>query len=328
MLPLPVDRARALAAFFAAGGLLCLSALGLPQTPDTRVGGIMGIGAVALVGAAGLYRLAASTPTWLFQGMVLVGNLLITAVVLLAGAGVPAANWAVMYVWAPVFVAAFCSRGWFAGHFASTIVLHTVALLVLGEHGTVVPRVLMVSVTALVSASVIRWLVVQIQRTASTDPLTGLPNRRQFEQVLDRAHAVADRRGQVLAVAVLDLDRFKQLNDQHGHAHGDEILRQAAAAWQARLRRGDVLARIGGDEFGLVLPDCSLEDARRLGEQLVAATPAAVGATVGVTVVAAGESAVDALAAADKALYARKRTGGGAVGVRDAVRPGPIAGPA
>lgn len=321
MLTLPVERARALAVFFAGGGLLCLSALGLPQGPHTHAGGIIAVGAVALAAAGGLHWLAERTPAWLFHMMVLAGNVLITLVVLLAGPGVPAANWAVMYVWSPVFTAAFCSRAEFAAHFSSTVVLHTLALLALGEQATVVPRVLMVTVTALVVSSVIGSLVGQIRRTAGTDPLTGLPNRRQFEQVLDREHALAERRGHVLAVAVLDLDRFKELNDQYGHAYGDQVLRRAADAWQARLRRGDVLARIGGDEFGLVLPDCSVEDAGRLGEQLVAATPDEVGATVGVTVVGPDETATEALAAADAALYVRKRGGGGSVGVRPAVSP-------
>lgn len=319
MLSLSEDRVRALAVFFAGGGILCLSALALPQGPDTHVGGIVLVGAVAAAVAAALYLASDRIPSWLFHSTVLAGNLLITTVVVLAGPGVPAATWAIMYVWAPVHTAAFCTAREFTAHFASTIVLHATALAILGEYATALPRVLMVATTSAVAASVIGSLVAQIRTSAGTDPLTGLPNRRQFTQTLEREHALALRRGQVLAVAVLDLDRFKQLNDQHGHAHGDDMLRQVADAWRARIRAGDVLARIGGDEFGLVLPDCSLEDARRLAEQLVAVTPEQVGVSVGVTVVAAGETATGALAGADSALYDRKRDGGGTVGVRQPV---------
>ena len=309
--------------FYTGGGLLCVSAFALPQGPDTHVAGIGTIGLVALVTAAALRTWSARVPGWLFHGVVLAGNVLITLVVVLAGAGVPATTWAMMYVWAPVHTAAFCRRREFVAHFASTIVLHGVALLLLGEDVAALTRILLVAATALVAASVVGSLVVRVRQLAATDALTGLANRRTFVESLDREHALAQRRGRALAVAVLDLDGFKQLNDRHGHAHGDEVLSRVAAAWRARLRRGDLLARVGGDEFALILPDCSLGDAKRLCAQLIDATPDVVGASAGVTVLGADQTAGDALAAADAALYASKRQGGGTVGVSD--RPVPAA---
>ncbi len=174
-------------------------------------------------------------------------------------------------------------------------------------------RLLLTSVTALVAAAVVGSLVARIRQLAGTDELTGLANRRTFEADLARRVAIAHRRDQPLAVAMLDLDGFKQLNDRHGHAHGDQVLREVATAWRGRLRRGDLLARVGGDEFGLLLNDCSLEDARRIGAQLIAATPAEVGSSAGVAVLQPGQAPDGLVRAADEALYTSKRGGGGTV---------------
>lgn len=302
-------RVRALAAFFAAGAGLCVLAPVLPTGPAAHDVGIAAAGAVALVVAGLLARWAHAVPAWMFHGAILLGNALIGAVVVLAGPGVASATWAPLYVWAPVYTAAYCGRTAFALHFASTVALHAGALAWLGE-AQVLTRVVLLAATALVISAVIAALVARISALADTDALTGLPNRRAFELALERERALAVRRDTPLSVAVLDLDGFKQLNDRHGHAHGDDVLCRAAAAWQGRLRRGDLLARLGGDEFGVLLPGCGEADATALGRDLVAATPAEVGASVGVAVLAADRSAPQLFAAADAALYDAKRGGG------------------
>ena len=93
---------------------------------------------------------------------------------------------------------------------------------------------------------------------AQTDGLTGLPNRRAWDDHLTRIAS----HGEQLAIAILDLDHFKQFNDTYGHPAGDRLLKQTAAAWRDQLRSCDFLARIGGEEFGLMLPRCDLEDRR------------------------------------------------------------------
>jgi diguanylate cyclase (GGDEF)-like protein len=95
---------------------------------------------------------------------------------------------------------------------------------------------------------------------AQTDGLTGLPNRSTWEAHLDR---IASSR-EPLTIAILDLDHFKEFNDTHGHPAGDRLLKETAAAWRDKLRIGAVLARIGGEEFGLLLPNCDIQTASEI----------------------------------------------------------------
>ena len=116
-------------------------------------------------------------------------------------------------------------------------------------------------------------LLSRLEAVARTDDLTGLRNRRAWEEELPRELARAERDGAPLSVAMLDLDHFKRFNDERGHQAGDRLLKQAAAAWAGRLRVIDVIARYGGEEFALAVPGCDLEDALALVESLRSATP-------------------------------------------------------
>jgi diguanylate cyclase (GGDEF)-like protein len=112
-----------------------------------------------------------------------------------------------------------------------------------------------------------------------------------------------------LCVAMVDLDHFKRFNDDNGHAAGDRLLRACAVAWKGHLRPGDTLARVGGEEFAVLLPSCTLADAARVLERLRDATPSGATASIGVAEQQAGESAADLLARADSALYDAKESG-------------------
>ncbi|WP_214401499.1 GGDEF domain-containing protein [Pseudonocardia lacus] len=152
---------------------------------------------------------------------------------------------------------------------------------------------------------------------AMQDPLTGLPNRRALDLTLEQ---VASGRAASCAVALIDLDRFKDVNDGGSHAVGDAVLREVASCLRGSLRAQDLVARYGGDEFVVVLPATSLPRARAVLQRAaaaVAALPAeaAAGVTMSVGVVAmrAGSRAADALALADAAMYRAKHAGGNAV---------------
>lgn len=140
---------------------------------------------------------------------------------------------------------------------------------------------------------------------AQSDPLTGLPNRRAWDARL--AQAVQD--GQSFAVAILDLDRFKQFNDTYGHPAGDRLLKETAAAWRDQLRTGDLLARLGGEEFGLLLFDCDLACAEEVIGRLRALVTSRQTCSVGLALRRPEDSLDAVVARADRALYAAKDGG-------------------
>lgn len=144
---------------------------------------------------------------------------------------------------------------------------------------------------------------------AATDGLTGLPNRRAWDAALARETSRARRDAAPLAVALVDLDHFKQFNDTRGHLAGDELLRTAAKAWRNRLRPGDLLCRYGGEEFALLLPRCALEDAVDLVDELRRRTPGEQTLSAGVAAYEGLDEPQDVVARADAALYEAKRKG-------------------
>lgn len=160
-----------------------------------------------------------------------------------------------------------------------------------------------------------RELEEQLRHQAEQDPLTGLANRRRFEQDLERQIERCARHGERAALAVIDLDRFKRVNDMHGHATGDRLLAAVGAALQARRRATDVAARIGGDEFAFILIGVDEHGAATAAAGITAAIAeharAAgldVTASVGVAMIAPGVSADELFVRADGAMYEAKRT--------------------
>ena len=150
-------------------------------------------------------------------------------------------------------------------------------------------------------------LVDEARDHARTDVLTGVANRRGLLAALDDAVEDTSHTDRPLSLLLLDLDGFKRVNDELGHAAGDELLQRTTAAWQSALRDEDVIGRLGGDEFLVVLPDADESAAARIADRLVELTPRAVGVTIGNATVADGETGDAALARADAVLYARKR---------------------
>jgi diguanylate cyclase (GGDEF)-like protein len=151
-------------------------------------------------------------------------------------------------------------------------------------------------------------LLRRLEDQALTDPLTALPNRRAWDRALAREVARAQRSGVPFTVAVLDLDRFKAFNDRFGHPAGDQLLVAAARLWQDRVRAGDLVARLGGEEFGVLLPDCTADQAEEIVARLIVGLPQEQTSSAGVAQWA-GQSAEDLVAAADGALYDAKHGG-------------------
>jgi diguanylate cyclase (GGDEF)-like protein len=168
-------------------------------------------------------------------------------------------------------------------------------------------------------------LFAQIQQQALTDALTGCYNRRSFEMQLDRELRVARREHQPLSLVMLDLDRFKQLNDSVGHDAGDAALRKLGDCFRQELRGADSAARFGGDEFALILPRVYSEGALVVAERVRARIERIeipgfgyLSASMGLaTFPSHGTSRTDMVHAADVALYSAKRAGRNRVCVAD-----------
>jgi len=149
----------------------------------------------------------------------------------------------------------------------------------------------------------------RMERMAMTDELTGLPNRRLWDEQLPRELARAERHQHSMFVAMLDLDHFKAFNDSRGHQQGDRLLKAAAGTWRSTLRNYDLLARYGGEEFSLVLSGCAAAEAAEVIERLRAATPEGVTCSVGLAEWDRLERPQDLVARADAALYEAKAAG-------------------
>lgn len=158
-------------------------------------------------------------------------------------------------------------------------------------------------------------LLAERGRLAAIDGLTGLANRREFDDVLVREVNRAGRTGEPLSLVVFDVDHFKQVNDTRGHLAGDEVLRALSAVMEGAVREMDLVARYGGEEFAVVLPRCDQHDAIRVVEritQTVLLHPVLAGITLSSGVATIPFNAGDGLslvAAADEALYGSKRAG-------------------
>jgi diguanylate cyclase (GGDEF)-like protein len=161
----------------------------------------------------------------------------------------------------------------------------------------------------------------ELARIARTDALTGVPNRRAWDEQLAVELARAARAQDAVCVALLDLDHFKAFNDREGHPAGDALLRAAATAWRRELRSIDVLARYGGEEFGLILPGCTVSEGAAIVDRLRELTPLGETSSAGVAAWDGVESAYALVARADRALYGAKRSGRD----RTVLAPGPQA---
>jgi diguanylate cyclase (GGDEF)-like protein len=161
-----------------------------------------------------------------------------------------------------------------------------------------------------------RTRISELEARIDVDPLTETLNRRGFEREFKRSLAYVKRYGVSAALIYLDLDGFKPVNDRHGHAAGDAVLKAIAAALIRKVRASDIVARIGGDEFVVLLWNVTEDEAAAKTAELEAAVYATpvrwststlvVGASAGVTPVGPLDAPADLLARADAAMYARK----------------------
>jgi diguanylate cyclase (GGDEF)-like protein len=302
-------RARLLASLYGAGGALGVGTVVLlPHWPGLHLVGVLVPSVAALGGCAFLVAVGPRLPLWTFHVMVQMGTVLISLAVWSSGP-TGATVYAPFYVWGPLFAFQFFSLRAAVLHLAAITAAYAAVLVILADGGPVAPAVAVMAGAAGAAGIVVASLVGRLRAVAYADSLTGLPNRHAWEESVPRALAQGRREQWPVCAAVIDLDRFKQLNDRAGHQAGDQLLRLLAGAWQGELRTVDLIARIGGDEFGVLLPNCPLSSAREVLERMQRVTPPDETWSAGIALWDGHETHAELLRRADEALYTSKRRG-------------------
>ncbi len=296
--------AWSLALLFAFKGLICFATVAFPVSATEPTGLLVGDGAVGLVTACAVWLFAARIALLGFELLAAAGSVVTSILITQATTHGGMMLVAFAYPWIAIY----------AAHFFPRRAVNAQGLLISAGFGAglllsglqhVAIYWLVVAVTIWSICVLLGNLSESLRRQVGTDPLTGLLNRSGFVAAATRERALANRTGAPLSVAVIDLDNFKQVNDRAGHAAGDRLLAALAQQWRERIRPSDTLARHGGDEFVLLLPDTKPAGAGAALKRLCGAQDP-VSWSIGISEWLAGESLDAPLARADKRLYEAK----------------------
>jgi diguanylate cyclase (GGDEF)-like protein len=212
-----------------------------------------------------------------------------------------------IYIWIALFAALYFRPFAVLAHLGGVGAAYAVALAFGPGVPNPVAAWLSIVGTISLAAAVMVGVVSLLRSTAQKDPLTGLANRRLWDERLDEELKRSQRTDQALSIAMIDLDGLKAVNDRNGHDAGDRLLEELARVWAIAIRgSGDFLARLGGDEFGLLAPNSDSVGIRRLTERLGEVLPSGVVVSIGVATWDGTENASDLLRRADRAMYEMK----------------------
>lgn len=304
------------ALLFGAGGVLGLIARLLPHSGHVHVAGLVSVSVASVACAVTLMIVRDRTPPTLVRVVPLLGVVMVSVSVLFSRGGIFSAVVAMLYVWIALFVAYFESRRALVGMLLFMAVAYGTVLLAASRETDSIALWLVTIGTTAMAGYMVSELVMRLRRLAHVDSLTGLTNRRGWDVQLEREVARADRGGGPLCVAVVDLDHFKDVNDRGGHAEGDRLLRRLSRTWREPLRATDTLGRLGGDEFGVLFPNCSIDSAVGIVERLQRTMPPTTTCSVGIAQWEPGDSPAEVVRRADEALYQAKARGRGRVETR------------
>jgi diguanylate cyclase (GGDEF)-like protein len=300
--------ARTAGLLTALGGLAAIAlVLGTPGGLAAINPGVAALGPITTVVGLAVVHWGDLVPRIFYQVLLAVGVVGIGVFAAAAPTSSGAVAVLALMTFAAMAAVLFFPFLWAAGFLVEVLAIGAVVVLLRGDV-PVGPAV----VLGLLVVGAACAIAVLARRAASAheDALTGLVNRRGFDEALDAAVRVALRTGDPLSTALFDLDHFKAVNDTAGHAAGDEMLRTVAATWTPLLPLGAILARHGGDEFALLLPGRDGARALAAAERLRAALPG-VGTSVGVAELQPGDSPATLMRRADSALYRVKSVGRG-----------------
>ncbi len=326
----PDDRAimaRALGYLFAAGGALAFVALALPSADDVSQFGQIGPLEWASVAATALLTLFLFCAPdrmglWVYQLILASGTALISAAIYFSGE--IASAYVALYVLSALYASYFFSRVAAVCQIAFIGLAYGLVLAVQDVPGNPLARWLTIIGTLVAAGAMVgalrervERLIVQLRDAARTDVLTNLYNRRGFEELFEAELERAQRAGRPMSLLVGDLDRFKSLNDRFGHKEGDEALQTVSKTLRTHKRKIDIAARIGGEEFAVIVPEAGEHDAYILAERLrlkvrQAFSEHEAGMTISFGVATFpkhGATAEALLISGDQALYAAKELG-------------------
>ena len=301
-------RAQALALMFIAGATLALVVLALPDTGGVDRGPWAVNASLGLPVGVLLWRWGHQVPELALHACLLAGAALV-AVGMTFGDGesvTVAASF--FFIWVALYSFLFFPWRAAAAHLVVDALMLAIALAVADVNAAAGVALLVVGTSAVVG-TVTGQSRVALDRLASTDPLTGLPNRRRLGEALDAEAARSARSGVPFSVIVIDLDGFKKVNDEQGHAAGDRILIASGQAWLGCLRPTDLLTRYGGDEFVALLPGCGAAEAAEVAHRLADAV--AWSCSLGAATSRQDEDPDAVLRRADEHLLRAKGQGGG-----------------
>jgi diguanylate cyclase (GGDEF)-like protein len=296
---------RALTLIALAGGLSAIFASAVPASPEAPVELLRITAAVLLIGALGLWWFGERVPDWFPRVAIVIGTTLISVLIARSATGVGMVVTATDYMWIAVYAAFFFSRRAARAHMALIAVAFGTALFV-NPHQVPADAWVFMTASLVVATETISRQHERLLHEANTDSLTGLLNRKGLGPAAEQAFVLADRTGNPLTVALIDLDHFKQVNDRDGHAAGDRLLVEMTEIWRKELEPSDIFARLGGDEFLVLLVGSTDEESARLFERLRFASPTPWSA--GVVRRQPGEDLSTCMARADMALYDSKRS--------------------
>lgn len=213
-------------------------------------------------------------------------------------------NLSVLFIWIALFAALnFSIRS--LAYVIGLISVEYAIVLTVSHSGAPIERWIEIVGTAIVSAGTVSLLVDELRRNSLQDPLTKLPNRRAWAAKLEEQINQASRSSLPLSIAIIDLDQMKQINDNLGHAAGDQVLKTIGSVWPTLLRGGSQLARIGGDEFSIIAPDTDVTGLETAILRMSNATPE-ITFSVGISTWDGIETIDQLVGRADQLMYKMK----------------------
>jgi diguanylate cyclase (GGDEF)-like protein len=295
----------------------------LPHSPQTDVAAFWVVAALTLLPGVVCLRWPTRLPAWAYRALMTYATVVIAVAIYFDGErhGGPPVLDEVLYTWIALYAGYFFTRRQIVFQMAAISLSYAVALVEIHAGPTGVTRWIIVVMMASFVAAVVHLLkgesdrlVAELDHAARTDLITGLLNRRGFDQRFDHELERAERASSPMTLLLCDLDRLKLLNDTFGHPAGDSALAALATTLLRGVRSIDTVARIGGDEFAVLLPETSLARGRGLAERLSEAIsgrrdPAneTMSASFGVAAFPQdGATGKELLAKADASLYLAK----------------------